>query len=506
MLQPSGDGLLIDPVAYALQQELTEAIESYVRDLGRSEFRALIYRGADLSRLIALELYFRLVNDPQLRSAFARHKNGEILSGDPREIPVSTAAYWVLRQMLGRERGLRSVKRLVAYCVNTIWSANARRGYQRGVGAGTSPARSNKVMFLALSGRFADYLLPVKQQISENAVWLVPAGSDIAKRFKESGEEFVEYTSEFGRPRFPMTRTIALHWSASAALLDEFAGILDEHKPASVVVVEGNHPEDELLARAAEITGTRSVCIQQGWSPIVHTGFRHMRFDEFCIWGEQFGKLLQPFNPRQRFVVTGSFRVGAVGAEMQRPREAISFFLQNGALMISPSAWNGMLEFVRWVAGEFPDHKVLVREHPATPLTESEFVLLSTFPNIRFCPPSVMSLREILEHTRIAASFYSTTLIEALAHGAVPLVVNITGAPHHNPDLGALGVGVEVHDFVAARAAIKRLLNGEVEKYRQRIPEVARQFFSCNSDEALRHTIEVLLPAENLRKKKVGQS
>lgn len=496
VLKPLDEEPLIDPVAYALQRELTEAIEGYVRQLSSSEFRALIYRDIDLSRLITLELYFRLINDSQLRSAFTRHKNGEILSDDPREIPVSIVANWILRQILGRERGLRLIKRVAAYCVNSLRSANARRRYRLGAAAEMplSLTRSNKVMFLALSGRFADYLFPLKQRMPENVVWLVPAGSDVLNGFRESGEVFAEYHSKPGPPRFPMTRAIASHWPESAALVDEFVDILNRWKPASVAVVEGNHPEDELLARAAEITGTKSVCIQQGWSPVVHAGFRHMRFDEFCVWGEQFDKLLQPFNPRQKFTVTGSFRVGRVDAARQQSRDAVSFFLQNGALMISPSAWNGMLKLVRWVAGEFPDREVLVREHPATPLSEGERALLSAHPNIELCAPSVMSLREILERTGIVVSFYSTTLIEALAHDAVPLVINITGAPHHNPDLAALGVGVEVHDFVAARAAIKRLINGEDEKYRQKIPEVARHFFSYSIEESLRHTIEVLLP------------
>jgi hypothetical protein len=490
------DDVLIDPIAYALQVELTEAIESYVDQLGRSEFRALIYRGVDLSRLISIELYFRLINDSQLRHAFAKYKNGEVLSDDPSEIPISIAANWILRQMLGRERGFRSLKRAVAYCVNSIRSAVAQGNEWSGRKIGALPIRSNKVMFLALSDRFADYLSPIKEQIAADVVWLVPAGGSAAGRFRESGEDFLEYSSESKQPRFSMTRAIASHWPEPAALLDEFVDILTENKPRSVVVVEGNHPEDELLARAAEIAGVRSICLQQGWSPIVHAGFRQMRFDRFCVWGEKFGRLLQPFNPQQKFVVTGNFRVGARGAQKREGVGAVSFFLQNGALMISPSAWKGMLEFIRWTADRFLDQKVLIREHPATPLTKDERALFSAHGNIEFCPSSGGSLREVLARTRVAVSFYSTTLIEALAHNAVPLIVNITGAPHHNPDLAALGVGMEVHDFCAARNAINRLLSGEDEVYRHRIPDVSPLFFRFSAEEAMHHTVAVVTSSE----------
>ena len=48
------------------------------------------------------------------------------------------------------------------------------------------------------------------------------------------------------------------------------------------------------------------LCIQQGWSPIVHNGFRNMSFSAMLTWGEGFAELLRPHNPAQRFVVTGS--------------------------------------------------------------------------------------------------------------------------------------------------------------------------------------------------------
>ena len=43
-------------------------------------------------------------------------------------------------------------------------------------------------------------------------------------------------------------------------------------RPASVVVVEGNAPLDVVTAEACRVLGIPCFCVQQGWSPYVHTG------------------------------------------------------------------------------------------------------------------------------------------------------------------------------------------------------------------------------------------
>ena len=76
--------------------------------------------------------------------------------------------------------------------------------------------------------------------------------------------------------------------------------------------------------------------------------------------------------------------------------------------------------------------------------------------------------------------------IAALAYDAVPLIVNITGAPHYVPDLAAMGAGIEVKDFAAARAAMARLTDG-TDPTGSRIPAILPRFFAHSSAQALRN-------------------
>ena len=490
MTQGAGhpDDPLIDHTAYELQRALSDAIERYVGELRTAQFRALTYRGADLGRAIALNLYFRLVNDPALRAAHARAAAGENLGHDPDAVPVSTEAYWVLRQMLNRRLPLTRAR----------LKEHVKRSWTMGVShleIGATPVRQKdgKVLILALSRRFFDYLMPVRRALGADAAWLVPANAAWAEEAGAQGERIVPFdTMADAEPEGPLTQPVAAYWRELALRFDTFRRILAMESPDAVLMTEGNQPDDEILARAAAGLGIRSICIQQGWSPIVHSGFRDMRYDAFCVWGREFARLLQPENPRQYFAVTGSHRIEPTPAAWPAKERAIGFFLQNNSLLITSRAWREMLDFVRWTAATWPEREILVREHPATPLTEEEQSLLAGLPNLKLCPASTVSLDAMLRRTGVAVAFYSTTLLEALAYDATPLIINITGAHHYLPDLAAMGAAIEVKDFHAARAAMHRLRDGATLRNN---PALLHGFFACPSYQALRNIVATALPA-----------
>jgi len=475
------DAPLIDHGAYRFQLDLSDSIDAYIRELRSEQFRALSYRGADFGRAIALSLYFRLVNDAALRAAHARASAGESLSEDPDAIAVSTVAYWVLRQMLGRRLRL-TPRRLRAYAKQslTIGVAHLRRRAR-------PVPRNRRVLLLALSRRFFDYLMPVRQALGADAAWLVPAGADWVAEAVATGDKVVPFGEEEGqKPEAPLTAALAAYWPELALRFDTFRRILEREAPGAVMMTEGNQPDDEILARAAETLGVRSICIQQGWSPVIHAGFRGMQYNDFCAWGPEFADLLQRENPNQHFAVTGSHRIEPTPFLPGQDKRTIAFFLQNNSLMITPRAWREMLEFVHWTAVTWPDREVLVREHPASPMTAQEQAALMALPNIVLCPSAAMPLDAMLRRSGIAVAFFSTTLIEALAYDALPLIINITGAPNYVPDLAAMGVGIEVKDFDGARAAMARLCADQTPE-RTRIPAILPRFFACSSAQALRN-------------------
>jgi hypothetical protein len=211
-----------------------------------------------------------------------------------------------------------------------------------------------------------------------------------------------------------------------------------------------------------------------------------MRYDNFCVWGPEFARLLQPENPRQHFSVTGSHRIEPTPSRQLRDERAISFFLQKNSLLITERAWREMLDFVRWTATTWPERRMLVREHPAGPLTAEEQSALCALPNVTLCPTAATPLDGMLRQTGIAVAFFSTTLIEALAYDAAPLIIDITGAPHYVPDLAAMGAGMEVKDFAAARLAMAQLCRGEGPATAH-IAAVLPRLFASSSAQALRN-------------------
>ena len=58
---------------------------------------------------------------------------------------------------------------------------------------------------------------------------------------------------------------------------------LDLLKPQCSVVVEGNSPTDIIMSEASRFLDIPCFCIQQGWSPYVHSGFRNMCFTEMFV-------------------------------------------------------------------------------------------------------------------------------------------------------------------------------------------------------------------------------
>jgi hypothetical protein len=229
-------------------------------------------------------------------------------------------------------------------------------------------------------------------------------------------------------------------------------------------VVEGMSPTDELANRAAAVLGIPCVCLQQGWSPFVHVGFRNMSFAAMAVWGEGFAALLRPGNPDQRFVAVGSFALASeVGfgreelAAAVGNRPAVAFFLQPDSPVITPVHQAAFHELVTRTAVRLPGSAILVREHPASPLPTAEREALVAI-GAQMVKPERFALRAILETAQVAVSIYSTSLIEAVAMGAVPLVFNPTSMPRYEPDLESLGAGLERRSVEDAEDAIAELM------------------------------------------------
>ena len=320
------------------------------------------------------------------------------------------------------------------------------------------PEGDGIILLHVVQAKFASFLRPVVQALRRPCAFLV--FEDPALFAQLDGQPRLHITlDEADRRLLSVDRFGLLEFFAT--FLNAIVKALAEIRPLCLVVPEGNSPYNELFNRAGHALGIPSLCIQQGWSPVIHTGFRNMSYDRMCVWGGGFVDALAPFNPEQRFVVTGSHVITPRMRQRGRSAGAIAFFLQTGGSpLITTEAAKAMLDFAIWAAGQFPEREIRVRPHPSKPLTTEERALLGGAGSLLVCASCLLDmalLEEVLNEADIAVSIFSTTILEAAAAGVIPLIVNVAGLPHYNPDIAREGAALEVTDFAAARQALVRL-------------------------------------------------
>jgi hypothetical protein len=450
---------LADPArqfGYEYMLALVDAIEGQVKATRR---RHLTYRGADLSGAVKRSLFIDLVNDEELYEAFGVGRDG---SGEP--IPwapgLRTAT---IRRLLGqRDPAARSIAGAASRAYRDLprlrhrWSERGKRGAYR--------ANGPTACFFLDHPKFVGFVDPVIERLEHDRVLLVALTGHVEEAV--DAHRVAHATLPHGET--PSSRAVGdalWEWPRLPIVYDEVLDLLRERQPGCAVVIEGNSPLDEVVNQACRALDMPCLCLQQGWSPIVHSGFRELSFTSMAVWGDGFRDLLGPYSPQQRFDVVGTPALSAYalpdsGASAER-LPVVSFFLQPPSPLIAEDHQLLLHELILRASRDFPDSRVFVREHPGWPLAVDERERLDAAPNVDLTSAASHTLTEVIQASRVAVSIYSTSLLEAAALDTAALVFNPTSLPRYTPDLEELGVGVEVDDTQAALRTIDRLLHDE---------------------------------------------
>ena len=332
--------------------------------------------------------------------------------------------------------------------------------------------------------KFANYLAPVIRELHPNSyAFLVTNDAALADWFDLGGSPVVGVLS---------TNSLSLshHLFCSYALrgfpqlmhdADSTITALSRFQPKCTLVVEGNAPTDVITAEVCRTLGIPCYCVQHGWSPFVHTGFRNMCFKEMFVWGERFAELLLPYNPCQIFHVTGSHATQIVDDSAARSNvDTISFFLQAPCALLGVKAFDQFVELIVDVAQSYSRLRVIVREHPGYPLSNELTQTLHSFPNVQFSIPAFEPLAEVINASDLVVSIFSTVLLEAIALNVVPLICSIGSMRHYEPSIAAMGAAVEVQTLADARSVIDELIAdpARLERIRRTMSEIRHGFFS----------------------------
>jgi hypothetical protein len=338
----------------------------------------------------------------------------------------------------------------------------AQRALSRRAATGRGPAKvtTGGTWFLLDHAKFLALIEPVSEALGQQRQPVIWAHSDLRPASRATDLALDELAVR--APRLGAAGPALDGMGELLLAAQRTVAALTLARPDRLIVVEGNSPYDALAAAAGRAVGVPTICLQNGWSPIIHAGFRRMPYRRMCVWGEGFASLLAPFNAGLDLVTTGHPAL-ADGGEHAPPAWAppttgptAAFFLQPTSPYNAPEHLDAMLALVQDVATAAPEATVIVREHPGHPLTPRRWP-----PNVVVANAPEVALRDVIAAARVAVSIYSTSLIEAAAAGRPAISLNQTALPRLSPDLEAEGAGREVRDRAVARDVIVDLLRSD---------------------------------------------
>ena len=432
--------------------------------------RSFRYRGIDLQHAFRRASYAALIDDPAAYEMFLAEQRSERSAGPGKAKPTSelvaeylSASGAVADMHLSAGERMRNVARRAATAM-------------------LCPPRSGALWMLAMHRRFVRHLEPVMQALDES-YRVVTFDDPVTDEYvREQGYLSLNIgPGNRAAPLQPFANPLSLARKLAIAYDAAFCALWDE-PPRGIVVPDGNDPIHEIVNLVARKLGIPTVCVQQGWSPMVDSSFRDTSFSSMVVWGDWFTGALVRHSPKQRICALGNHMIDRGSPRSGRPR-TIGFFLQPRCHLVSDDAWSAMLDLIEFCARELPGARVLVREHPTAALDGDELRRLLALPGVELVPPDRVPLRPVLARCDIVVSIFAATILEGIGAGALPVIVNTTSMPSYYPDVAAEGAGIEVKDFAAAREALRELWSQGIDRYAPRIAAMQRRLFThCGSD------------------------
>jgi hypothetical protein len=465
---------------------LTCAIESWSADAVSASPRSFTYRGANLRYAVERVLYFDLANDKWTQNQYIASINGSVA---PATKAPSVFASLIFPYLV-RQRNRAGPHEVNSGVGSQLSRVSWPRRLLRRVESKLSMPRIDlpaeyKFLFLVIHPKFVGFVAPLIHELGDSAAFLTIDSPETKALITERGHAAVHLRTVIHR----LASDGALaHFSILCNQYDLIYKLLSEHPMSALILTEGNAPICEVAARAASNCKVPTVCVQYGWAPMTHSGFRNLSFDRMLMWGPMFAELLARYNPRQKFAFPGTPESiqPPIDLNPARPIRRIGFFLQKDAVVISKKNWQDFLRLIGWVANSLPV-EVIVREHPSTPsLDDAERAIIGTHANIRIISASAQPLAETLAACDIAVSGYSTVLVEAIGAGVIPVIFG-AAIPQYWPDLAGYGAGIEEIDLEVVEDKLRNIcVDSELRSgLRNKGAELRPRLFSAVGVEAI---------------------
>ena len=483
---------------------LCDAIEKYTNDKELSDKRIFFYNNLNLKYAIERFLYITLVNNQELLKIYDLNQTDSLESNI---VVSSQLVKEFASNLLGDQVIIRvslfkdlfqRVKVAAFSLANSLLLVMVKHSANFTKMIIKEKPTGNKINILCsvISGKFIRYLIPLIAEVPQ--IHFVSSSRINIKDIMEDGE--LNYTCHAPRGIFskhPVNRFLTTHFYSTIRICDYLEALLDNYMPDKVLVLEGNAVHDEVLNQLCKQRSISIICMQQGWSPVVHNGFRNMSFSKMLVWGKGFSEILQEYNPLQVFVVSGSHVINNYKTNSNNDKQSILFSLQSPSTLIKFGHWDEFLYLIEETAQNHEDYLILVREHPNYKLSEEEYKRLSKHTNIRFMPPEEYTLSDVYKDVCLSVSIFSTLILESIAFGVVPLIVNIVGLPSYNPDIHKQGAGIEVQSIDDAKQMINKCLTDQdyLNSFNPSISEFQKKYFNqrdSNDQSAVKYIAQII--------------
>lgn len=455
-------------------RDLCDAIERYTNAVLSQSPKGFHYRGLDLLPAIQRLLYIHCINSVAL---FERYRNRP---SSRSQLQLNTlddlvAPFLVDAPAIPRCTRPSHMFHVVARRIYGLVRERLQRRVER-----AKEVTRNQILFHIGNQKFVRYLNAITNELTDHSyAFLTTGNACLAEQLQQQGRPSIHWPD---RGATFQSVTAARKLAPFEPLVHEADRLIEAiHRlqPACVVVVEGNAPADALMAEVCRKLGVPCYCIQQGWSPYIHTGFRNMRFTEMLVWGQLFADMLRPFNPGQQFRITGS-HILARSAASSDAGNLFSFFLQAPCALLGHTEFEAFVTLAEDIAALFPSAQFVVREHPGYPLQAERKRTFNQLNNVRFSDPAHESLSDLISRSALVISVFSTVLLEALALDVPSLICSIGAMKRYQPEIAAEGAALEVSSIDEAREALSKLISTPnlLDEMKQRIPAVKGKFFS----------------------------
>ncbi len=305
--------------------------------------------------------------------------------------------------------------------------------------------------------------------------------------------EFAENVTFFRVPFFRIKAFdnpyIDLKFPQVSHYLNSFYFLTKYLNPKKIVFLEGCHLPSKCLNIISKSFSIPTICLQQGWPSFFHTLYRRMNYDYYFTWGNVFNQWWKKYNPNQRYKSVGYTSQILESAD----KDKVTFFLQSPVFLSDNTYFNQFISLIEKTAIAFPNKIIQIREHPEYKLKQSSVNAFARYKNIIFVNKKQIS--EVYQETLVTVSHYSTTSIEGVLHGCIPLVFDPTTNSKYYPDIDALGIGFCVNAETIFIEKLNAIFTDKeiLKKIKANLLKQKESFLTTSDTNAIKNIIQSLV-------------